>query len=271
MAQTVSPVIYSPNDQPELVHPNHFIIWLDQHIGQRDEYHKLKRSFTRAMNPNDRLYEGSLVNDNINRSILDNDDIDRSILLDTPLLVQLDDVEFMFQAFNDIEKCFNIIEKNLDKRIFLITSGSKGKFLIPSLVINFPKIFKEGNWMYVFCANMNMVQVGDIKPTNAWAMHYLDRILMFDHEDNLLARMVLDMASYFTTKANDLKNNQRYKDAYQYLTWSRQMHKRYGLLTHRNMTDELKKIDQEIDTFRQELREGRSADDEDGYGEACGD
>ncbi|CAF3816297.1 unnamed protein product [Adineta steineri] len=261
MSQTVSPVIPPSNDQPELVYPNHFIIWLDQHIGQRDEYNKLKRSFTRAMNPTNRLYE----------STLENDDIDRSIRLNAPLFVQLDDVEFMFQAFNDIEKCFDTIEKNLDKRIFLITSGSKGKFLIPSLVIHFPKIFKEGNWMYVFCANMNMVQVGDIKPTNAWAMHYLDRILMFDHEDNLLARMVLDMASYFTTKANDLKNNQRYKDAYQYLTWSRQMNKRYGLLAGRNMTDELKKIDHEIDTIEKELREEQSNDDGDGYGEACGD
>ncbi|CAF1268336.1 unnamed protein product [Adineta steineri] len=261
MAQTVSPVIYSPNDQPERVLPNHFIIWLDQHIGLPEECIMLKCTFILAMNPTSGSYERSL----------NTDDIDRSIRLDAPLLVQLDNVEFMFQVFDNVEKCFQTIEKNRDKRIFLITSGSKGKILIPSLVINFPEIFKKGNWMYVFCANMNMVPVGDIVPTNTWAIHFLDHILMFDHQDDLLVRMVSDIAHYFTTKANDLKNNQQYDNACQYLTWSKQMHNRYELLTHRSMTNKVNEIDQEIVVIKQRQREQLPNDDEDGYGEACGD
>ena len=122
---------YGEQDQS----PKDFIIWLDQHIGKSDECVLLKDSFVMVMNPTSGLYERSL----------NPDDIDRSTCLETSLIVQLCKVGFMFQAFDDIEKCYRTIERyHLTKRIFLITSGSKGKIIIPSLVSNFYETFVSG-------------------------------------------------------------------------------------------------------------------------------
>lgn len=245
-----------PDEQGPIEVPNHFIIWLDQHIALETECILLKKSFVMAMNPTSGLYERNLTPD----------DIDESIRLDVPVLIELDRVKFMFQAFDNVEKCFETIEKNLTKRIFLITSGSKGKILIPSLVINFPNTFVSEYRMYVFCANMNMIAVaGAAPPTNAWALNFLDRILMFDHQDFLLARMVIDIAKYFFKMAGDLENSQDLHNARQYYHWSKQMYKRFETMDthHQNMNTEINRIDQHINDIDRRLDQQR---DDEGLG-----
>jgi hypothetical protein len=259
MSHTTIPAIAPFNNEEELARPNQFIIWLDKYIGQSDEYIMLKRSFFMAIDPTTGLYEKNL----------NKDDIDRSIHFETALVVQLDQVEFMFQAFDNVDKCFETIEKNLDKRIFFVTSGLKGKIIIPSLVINFPATFQEEYWMYVFCGNMNMTQVETVVPTNTWALNFLDRILMYDHQDNLLARLVLDIACYFSTKAGDLDNNQQLQNACQYYNWSKKMYQRYGTMARRTMTIELTQIDQHVSDIKERLRQQQPDSEEDVYGEAC--
>jgi len=259
MAHAVTPVIGPSYNEEESVRPNTFIIWLDKYIGQPEQYIMLKSSLFFAMDATTGSYDKSLSKD----------DIDNSILAGTSLMVQLDQVEYMFQAFDNVEKCFETIEKNLDKHIFFITSGSKGKIIIPSLVINFPKTFVPEYWMYVFCGNMNMIQVGNVVPANTWALNFPDRIVMFDHQDDLLSRLVLDMARYFSRKAVDLENNRRLENACQHLNWSKKMYQRYGMMTQRNTTGELTQIDQSVSRIDERLRQQLSDNEEDGYGQPC--
>ncbi|CAF1661150.1 unnamed protein product [Adineta ricciae] len=229
MSPTVTPIIRGENRSSD---PNQFIAWCDKHISQPEECIMLKATFMLALDPTTRLYE----------RILQIDDINRSICLNAPILVRMDEVEYWFQAFDNTEKCFDAIEKNiaLNKHITLITSGSKGKILIPALKANFPNTFIDGYWMYVFCANMNMCSVGDIHPTNEWALNYEKNILMFNHEDDLLTRMVLESALRFSNKADDLQKgqhlsnqeqelneNERLRSAQKYLDWAKKMHERY--------------------------------------------
>ncbi|CAF4653140.1 unnamed protein product, partial [Rotaria sp. Silwood2] len=111
--------------------PKHFIIWLDKHIGKPEECVLLKCSFFCAINPTSGLYDRKM----------NQYDIDSSIGSEVSIIIQLDTVKFMFQAFVDVEKCFHTIEKNRHKCIFFISSGSKGRIIIPSLVANFPDTF----------------------------------------------------------------------------------------------------------------------------------
>jgi hypothetical protein len=259
MEQHATPVI-PPAHEVESVEPEHLILWLDQHIGLPDECILLKTSFFLAINPTSGLYERSL---NI-------DDIDRSIRLRVPVLVKLDQVVFMFQAFDNVEECFKVIEKRHKKqRIFFITSGSKGRIIIPSLVINFPEMFVEQYWIYVFCANMNMTPVEGVEPpTNSWALHFQEQVWMFDHQDPLLASMVLDIANHFFTKARGLDNDPGLLSAKQHYKWSRIMYERYETMIGRNSNTKLSEIDQFISVVDQRLAQRRDSDD-DGYGETC--
>jgi hypothetical protein len=131
----VRPVSINPTDEP-----NNFIVWLDKHIGKPDECILLKCSLFMTMEPTTGLFER-----NLNKN-----DIDHSICFDAALFVSLDDVKFKFQAFVDVEKCYETIKNNLEKRIFFITSGSKGQIIVPSLVANFAGIFGPNNRIYIF-------------------------------------------------------------------------------------------------------------------------
>ena len=231
--------------------PNHMILWLDKHIGNIENCQLLKRSFITAMHPASGLFER-----NVDRS-----DIDRSIQADTSILVQMGEVEFMFQPFVDLEKCFLTIEQNRHKRIFLITSGSKGRILIPGLLAHFYETFIPGYSIYVFCGKMNMIPTefqGD--PTNDWAMNYDDNLLMYNHEIHLLNRMVLDIAMYFGEKGEALEASNQLENARQYYGWSKKMWERYATLVQRNpmrpkideMTQRINQVDQKINSRMEE-------------------
>ena len=195
MAQPVMHEIRIINADPP-VDPKHMIIWLDKHIGLPDECILLKCSLFLAIDPTTGLFERNL----------NKDDIDRSIRLDATLLVRLDDVEFLFQAFVDVEKCFHAIESNLKKRrIFFITSGSKGRIIVPSLMSNFSDTFIPNYRMYIFCANTIMRQVeGFPEPTNDWVLDFLSNILMLDHQMTYLFAWYQILLNTFSQKHNVL-------------------------------------------------------------------
>lgn len=256
-SSTVTPAIQQQNQHAD---PNQFIVWCDKYIGRPDECISLKSSFILAMDPTTGFFERTLC---LN-------DIDRSIRSEARMFVRIDDVDYWFQAFDDVEKCFNVIEKNikLNKYIILITSGSKGKFLIPALKASFPDTFIKGYPMYVFCANMIMHPVGDIQPTNTWATSYdyENNILMFDHESDLLARVVLENALRFLKKADDLQQgqnlsnqeqelneNERLVSVLQHLRWAKQMHERHKIISTCSGIRDFSNIDQRIFNLEQNL------------------
>jgi hypothetical protein len=213
-----------PVDEEEANTPNHMIIWLDKHIGEARECVLLKSSFFLAIDPTTGLFERNL----------NQDDIDRSICLNASLLVRLDEVEFMFQAFVDIEKCYETIHKNRKKRIFFITSASKGKIIIPSLVTLYPDIFPPDNPIYIFCANLLMKSVGGVEAPNVWLQEFIENVLPFDHQDDLLARLTRGIADYFAAEAESLISKQQLDKAGYYLNWSQQMRHRHQALIKKN-------------------------------------
>jgi hypothetical protein len=205
------------------------------------------------MDPTTGLYERNL----------NQDDIDRSIRHNASLLVCLDEVEFMFQAFVDIEKCFETVEANLHKRIFFITSGSKGRIIIPGIMTNFSDIFVPNYRMYIFCSNTNMRSVdGCAAPTNAWALDFLANILMLNHQDDLFARMVSDIADYFFTEGERRDKAEALDSARQYFIWSKKMFIRYGLMERRNMNANIARVDQRIRDIERRLNPPSDDNDE---------
>jgi len=244
--------------------PKHFIIWLDKHIGKPEECVLLKCSLFMTMDPTTRLFERNL----------NQDDIDRSIRFDAALSVRLDDVEFMFQVFVDVEKCYETIKNNLDKRIFFITSGSKGQIIVPSLVANFEGAFGPNNRIYIFCANTLMTAVEGVDPpTNTWVLNFLEYILMFNHQDDLLVRMVSNIADYLFTEAKRLDNDQYLDSAYQNYEWAKRMYQRYERMGPIRKTTDIQDIEQRIRNIEQRrnpYRNDNDDDDDNGHaGEPC--
>ena len=122
--------------------------------------------------------------------------------------------------------------------------------------------------MFVFCANMHMVPANGVEPTNTWAMRFSNRILMYNHQDDLLPRMVLEIASYFFRKAEALAEHRELDDARQHLSWAAQMYRyrRYGTIAERDITTELTAIEERMKDIEQ-LRQHDS--DRDAVGQAC--
>jgi hypothetical protein len=134
---------------------------------------------------------------------------------------------------------------------------------------NFPETFVPNYRMYIFCANMIMRSVdGFPAPSNTWALEFLANILMLDHQDDLFARMVSDIADYFFTEANRLYNATAFDSARQYFIWSKQMFRRYGIMEKTNMTTKIREIDQRIRAIEQR-RNSQSDDENEHVSEPC--
>ncbi len=234
----------------------HMILWLDKHIGKSGECVLLKSSFFMATNPITKFYEKNL----------DDNAIACSISNEKAFVVRLDKVEFMFQAFDDPTKCFETIAKNRHKRIFLITSGSKGEIIVPRLVSKFPETFAPGYWIYIFCAKMNMITTeGAGDSTNDWALDYIDHISMHNHQDDLLARLVLDIATYFSAEGERLEKSGELGDARKYYQWSKLMWERYDTMEkQRNpMKGKINEMAQRISNVEQLLRKKDNVEGDD--------
>ncbi|CAF3393465.1 unnamed protein product [Rotaria sp. Silwood2] len=238
--------------------PNHLIIWLDKFIGKANEYYLLKRAFFMTTDPTT-----GYVQD------LKQEDIDHSIRLNEAISVRLDGIQFMLRAFDTVDNCFEAIENNFDKRLFIITSGSKGRILLPALTTHFQEKIKQNYPVYIFCGNMNMVQVGDVVPTNEWVWDFQDYALMFNHENDLLARMVLNIIDYFYTEGNQLRQAEKLESASQHYRWAKIMLQRRVTMSPKvALDDREKELNHLIDSIDQHLSQ-RNNDKKDRAGEPC--
>ncbi|CAF0964807.1 unnamed protein product [Rotaria sp. Silwood1] len=112
---------------------------------------------------------------------------------------------------------------------------------------------------------MNMTQVnGADRPTNTWALQYLDHVLMFDHQDDLLARMLVDIGHYFFTEAKRLADDAQLDSAYQHYGWSKIMYERYQQKEQRKKTNEIEEINRCMEAIElQRNRTNNNNDDDD--------
>lgn len=137
------------------------IFWLDTYVGQLGHYNGFKYKFQ----------------DNLKVvSILPPNDIDK-------LTCAFEATFFRIKFFDTIEKALAGIELHRNKRIIFISSGSLGKFIIPRIVSTFFNVYS----FYVYCC--------DISLNRDWAFEYFPCVKIFDHELDLLVRLMRDISS----------------------------------------------------------------------------
>jgi len=102
-------------------------------------------------------------------------------------LIKLRDSEHV-QTFTEVDSCIAYINSHLEQPILFIVSG----FFAQQIVSH---VYELSNilMIFVFCAS--------IKAHTDWAMDYCDKLLMFDHEDDLLQRLWSQFEEYFREQA----------------------------------------------------------------------
>ena len=114
---------------------------------------------------------------------------------------------------------------------------------------------------------MNMREVaGSEKPTNTWAFEFRKHSLMFNHQDDLLARIVSDIGEYSFKQGQDLCELQRFEDACQHFKWSRTMFTRYETMENTKKTAKIAEIDRCIGDAKQRYCEQQQKEGDDFVG-----
>jgi hypothetical protein len=83
------------------------------------------------------------------------------------------------------DEAIKLIDNYPGAKIFFISSGRLGKYMVPKIVQQCPFIHS----FYIFC--FKMVKHCD------WALEYLDCLQMFDHPVDLLVQLMRDISDYF--------------------------------------------------------------------------
>jgi hypothetical protein len=94
----------------------------------------------------------------------------------------------LVQIFTKPDDCIDYIKSHVMQNIFLVASGSLAEHVVPQVseCVNIKQIF-------IFCAS--------IASHTHWAINYSDRLLMFDHQDDLLQRLWNEMEQHFREQA----------------------------------------------------------------------
>lgn len=100
-------------------------------------------------------------------------------------------------TFTEVEPVVNFIRQRqvIQRSVFLIVSGKLGSEIVPQ-IFDLECVVQ----IFVFC--------GNISNHSDWATNYIEKLLMFDSEEELLIRLTNEIAKYLTEEANryDQKN-----------------------------------------------------------------
>ena len=231
--------------------PDHMIIWLDMTIGNRNQYTHLKKAFSSTTDPRSETLEG-LFDQDLAKILRDQD----------PFPVSFEGVQFLLAAVQDLDECIQCFERNQEKRIFFITSGSLGEQAVPKIVEKFQHTFTDPETdepytsIYVYCHSIGL-QID-------WALEYRDYIQIFDHEADLLARMIRDIADYFVMISKrmldeDPPNNSA---AYHRLNWAHKLYTRYSKMENTSLRKEFEELQLLLDDVEEELKCSSDEDDD---------
>ncbi|CAF1388046.1 unnamed protein product [Adineta steineri] len=251
--------------------PNHMIFWLDKFIGDPTKYTHLKKAF--GSNTDPRCETWTMLNDK---------DYDRMLASGDAVSIVFEGVVFLLQAFDDEQDCLNAFEKNQDKRIFFITSGTMGRSAVPKIIEGHRNVFTDRitnesySSVYVFCHS--------IENQMDWCMDYLDYVQMFTHEADLLQRMTHDIADYFFERGRRIRRDNEPQEALKHLHWAKRLYHQYEKLDMKKGTDDhiqtkeskesrdvnafIKSIESELPKDSSDER-GKDSDNDESCGEAC--
>ncbi|CAF3272190.1 unnamed protein product [Rotaria socialis] len=84
------------------------------------------------------------------------------------------------QTFTRADNCIQYVQSHSNESIYLIVSGSLAKEVVP-------EIYECSNLVqiYLFC--------GSIAAYAEWGMNYCDKLMIFNHEDDVLERLWNDL------------------------------------------------------------------------------
>lgn len=89
------------------------------------------------------------------------------------------------QTFTDANECVQYIKTHPDDPIYLIVSGTLAKVAVP-------EIYECSNLLQIF------LFCGSVMTYAEWAMDYSDKIMIFNHGDDLLQRLWNELHTYFS-------------------------------------------------------------------------
>ncbi|CAF0788418.1 unnamed protein product [Adineta steineri] len=92
------------------------------------------------------------------------------------------------KIFVDANQCVTFIQTNANQKIFFILSGSFGSKVVP-LIYDCEHIYQ----IYIYCSS--------IAKHTSWAIDYTDKILMFEHENDLFERLFKEIEAYLHQQA----------------------------------------------------------------------
>ncbi|CAF1259541.1 unnamed protein product [Didymodactylos carnosus] len=92
-------------------------------------------------------------------------------------------------TFTNVEECLQFIRSNNQKKLFIITSGTLGRQIVP-IINDLPQL----NSVYIYCS--------DVARNTSWAIKYPKIKDICDAEDELLNRFTNDIAQYIMTQGD---------------------------------------------------------------------
>ncbi|CAF1566952.1 unnamed protein product [Rotaria sp. Silwood1] len=86
------------------------------------------------------------------------------------------------QTFTNVDACVQYIQTHPNECIYLIISGSFAKEVVP-------QIYESSNLVQIF------LFCGSVSAYSEWGMDYCDKMMIFDHGDDVLERLWNDLQS----------------------------------------------------------------------------
>jgi hypothetical protein len=143
------------------------IVWLDEYIGQPQQYLSLKRVFDQMVNAN-----------GVSRLTSDE-------WWDFENLIRLEREPAAYTTIHFFDKsadCLTFIREHIaSTTIFLVTSSQFARIIIPHVI-------NEVYAIYLLCEN--------ILDHTKWALEYIEHIQLFDFDTDLIIRLTRDVADY---------------------------------------------------------------------------
>jgi hypothetical protein len=184
--------------------PNVVVIWLDSTF-KGDDYEGMKKEFNEGIasaSPTSADPIDDLICHNTKHDLITNG---------APVIT----VQTSDEAMKEIEK-------NSTAKIFFISSGSLGQEIVPRITSKYHHI----NSFYIFCFKI----INHIH----WASDYASHLQMFDHQIDLLVRLMRDIAKYFIEQGKTHLSFNQPRDALKYFQHA------WNLETQANIRDKMK-------------------------------
>ncbi|UJR12342.1 hypothetical protein I4U23_016519 [Adineta vaga] len=197
--------------------PDHMIIWLDRKINKPSSYENLKNAFLLISEELQSKNQSNLIEGRSEKACFTNYTLSVTIAT-VPCLLEI------FSSFRDCLECF---QRNINKRIFFITSNTMGRLIVPLIMENPKKMFDPliyGLRLSIYIFRDNFEEQLD------WAFNYRNHIQLFTFDDNLFMRLLRDMADSHLSIGKSLLNNSSSHNstkARRRFLWAQKLFERY--------------------------------------------